>query len=131
MTYQCPFCRIDFDATAVRRPSGISGPSYCPNCEGRVRVVLPHGKYVVIVALLIAFAALVVLHIKTILGFAIGIPLIWLPLSMYLNALSFRYKPPVLRKWEPSDEHHYRSLFEWLYERNRAPEIFDDKKKEP
>jgi hypothetical protein len=78
---------------------------------------------------LIAFGALALLRIKTILGFAIGIPLIWLPVSMYLNVLSFRYKPPVLRKWEPRDEHHYRSFFEWLYERNQIPEMFGDKKK--
>jgi hypothetical protein len=94
--------------------------------------VLPYGKYVAVVALLIACAALAVMHVKSILGIAIGIALIWVPLSMYLNVLSFRYKPPMLKKWEPPKERHYRSFLEWMYERNqiRAPEMPDENKKD-
>jgi len=131
LTYKCPICVTDFEATAIRRPSGISGPSYCPNCQGRVRVVLPNSKYAAIIALLIAWVVLALLGVRSVFGVVIGTVLIWIPLSLYLNAVSFRYKSPVLKKWEPRRERRFRSFFEWLYERDqiRAPELPDEDKK--
>jgi len=95
-------------------------------------VVLPYGKYAAIIALLVAWAVLALLRVRSVLGFAIGTVLIWTPLSLYLNTLTFHYKPPFLKKWEPRKQRHYRSFFEWLYERNqiRAPEMRDENKKD-
>ncbi len=90
-------------------------------------MVLPYGKHAAIIAVFVAWGILAVLRVRSILGFAIGTILIWIPLSMYLNALFFRYKPPILKKWEPRKQRHIRSFFEWLYERDKPPEMFDKK----
>jgi hypothetical protein len=91
-------------------------------------VVLPYGKYAAIIAFLLALFFLALFRVRSILGFAIGTVLIWIPLSMYLNALTFRYKPPFLKKWEPRKQRHFRSFFEWLYERDAPPELFDKRR---
>jgi len=94
-------------------------------------VVLPNSKYAAIIALLIAWVVLALLGARSVFGVVIGTVLIWIPLSLYLNALSFRYKSPVLKKWEPRRERRFRSFFEWLYERDqiRAPELPDEDNK--
>ena len=130
MTYRCPICLIDFDSAAILQPSGVSGPSYRPNCQGRVRVILPYGKYAAIIALLLAWTVLAFMHVRSLFGIVFGTVLIWIPLSLFLNAITFRYKAPILKKWEPRKERkgrHYRSLFEWLYERDKPPDMFNKK----
>jgi hypothetical protein len=63
------------------------------------------------------------LQVRTIIGFTIGIVLIWFPLSLYLNALAMQRKPLTLRKYKPGR----RTFSEWLHERNRLPDIFDQR----
>jgi hypothetical protein len=67
------------------------------------------------------------MHVRSLPGIVFGTVLIWVPLSLFLNAITFRYKAPILRKWEPRKERHYRSFFQWLYERDRPPETFNKK----
>lgn len=128
MNYQCPICFAEFDAFALQRLSGVSGPSYCPSCKGRVRVLLPYGKPVAVIALLMAWGILALMRVKTVSGIIIGTILIWLPLSLYMNVLLFRYKAPTLMKWEPPKQRRYRSFFEWLYDRDAPPELIDKRK---
>jgi hypothetical protein len=42
--YQGSIYLTDFDDTAIRGPLCVTWPSYCPNCQGRVRLALPQGK---------------------------------------------------------------------------------------
>lgn len=92
-------------------------------------MALPYSKHAAIFALLLAWGILALLHVKSILGFVAGTVLIWIPLSLYLNASSFRYKTPILKKWEPRRQRRYKSFFEWLYERDRPPHTFDKRDK--
>ena len=78
-------------------------------------------------AVLVAWGILAVFRVRSILGFAIGTAVLWIPLSMYFNALLFRHKPPFLEKWEPHKQHHFKSLFEWRHERDRPLSLFDKK----
>jgi len=137
MTYKCPACGEEFDVRALQQPAGIGGGSYCPRCNVRVYVSLPYGRSVALISLLIAFASLELLHIKTLIGFIIGTILIWLPLSMLLNAWSARLRPPSLKKWPPrsveilrkwprkNGRPRRRTFFEWLYEREAPQDLID------
>jgi hypothetical protein len=90
-------------------------------------VSLPYGKHAAIIAVLVAWGILAAFRVRSILGFAIGTVLIWIPLSMYLNALLFRYKLPFLKKWVPRKQRHFRSYFEWQHKRDEPPTLFDKK----
>jgi DNA-directed RNA polymerase subunit RPC12/RpoP len=131
LNYKCPICGHQFDAAALKRPTGITGASYCPNCDGRVRIFLPYARFVAAFSFLIALSILRILHVRTILAYMVDSILIWIPVSLFLNALSTRYKPAVLKKLIPRAPRR-RTFFEWLYERDqiRAPEMFDKDKKD-
>ena len=81
-----------------------------------------YGRLVAIVSLLIAIGTLVLLHVRSIVMFAVGIVLIWVPLSLYLKLASARYWPPTLKRWE---ERRRRTFFEWLYDRDAPRDMFD------
>jgi DNA-directed RNA polymerase subunit RPC12/RpoP len=77
MSYKCPICGYEFDAAALRSPTGITGGSYCPNCEGRVRIFFPCARFVAVCSFLIALGVLRILHVHTILTYIVGSILIW------------------------------------------------------
>jgi hypothetical protein len=54
-------------------------------------------------------------------AFVIGTILVWIPVSMSLNFALMRVKPLTLKKWKP----RRRTFFEWLYDRDAPPEMFD------
>ena len=124
MMYRCPFCDHDFDAVELRQPAGLGGGSYCPKCQERVRISFPYGGLVAFVSVLIAIGILALAHVRTIFGYVIGTVLIWIPLSLALNAATVRFKVPTLKKWKQ----RRRTFFEWLYERDTPPELIDKRR---
>jgi DNA-directed RNA polymerase subunit RPC12/RpoP len=124
MTYKCPHCEKDFGVAELQQPGGIGGGSYCPRCGGRVYVSFAYGGIVAVISLLIAIGILALFRVTSIIGFAIGIILIWVPLSLYLNAMSIRYKPATLKKWKE----RRRTFFEWLYDRDAPHDMFDKRR---
>ena len=120
MTYKCPTCGDEFDASALQHPGGMGGGLYCPKCHERVYVSIAYGRAVGIVSLLISAAVLAFLNVKNIVAFVIGTALIWIPVSMFLNAWSTRFKPPSLKKWKQ----RRRTFFEWLYDRDAPKDLF-------
>ena len=130
MQVQCPTCSEQFNLAALERPGGITGGAHCPKCHQRVKYCPPYERLVAILSLLIAWGILFAYHVHSILGFIIGTVLIWLPVSLYLNAMSIRFKPPTLKQWKPRRRKpRRRTFFEWLYERNTLPDIFDQRKR--
>jgi prepilin signal peptidase PulO-like enzyme (type II secretory pathway) len=129
VTYHCPVCGHEFDAVDLQRPAGIGGGSYCPKCQERLRVSFPYSRNVAVVSLLLAIAALLVMRVTSVLWFVGGIAVLWLAISLLLNAYSTRFKPPTLKKWKPRTR---KTFFEWLYERDqiRAPKMNDPDKKD-
>jgi len=92
-------------------------------------VSFAYGGIVAVVSLLIAIGALALSHVRSIVGFIIGIILIWIPLSLCLNAHSVRYKPPTLKKWKVRRKTgRRRTFFEWLYDRDAPRDIFDKRR---
>ena len=124
MTYRCPWCGHNFDASELQQPAGIGGGSYCPKCQNRVYLSFAYQRTSALISLLIAVGILALLHTRNVLGFLIGAILIWIPVSMFLNVMSSRYRAPKLKRWKPRRR---RTFFEWLYERDEPPELFDTK----
>ena len=120
MTYKCPTCGHEFDASALQHPAGMGGGLYCPKCQERVNVSMPYGRAVALISLVISVALLELLNVKNIVAFVIGTALIWIPVSMFLNAWSARLKPPYLKKWKAGR----RSLFQWLYDKDEPRDLF-------
>ena len=121
VTYKCPICGKDFAAAELQQPHGITGGSYCPHCWGRVYVSFAYGRFVAVISLLAAIGLLALFHVTSIIGFAVGIILIWIPLSLFLNVMSVRYKPPTLKKWKE----RRKTFYEWLYDRDAPRDLFD------
>jgi len=97
MLLHCPICGEDCDSTDFRVEPGTGGGLRCPKCQELLSFSYPYGWRVAIASVLIAWAILVLLHVRTILGFAFGTVLIWIPLSLFLNTASARIRPITLR----------------------------------
>jgi hypothetical protein len=121
MLLQCPACGESFDLSALQKPGGMGGGCYCPKCQERVYLSSHYSRGVGIVSLLIALGGLTLAGVRTVDGLLLGTALIWVPLSLFLNAATMNIKPPILRKWKP----RRRTFFEWLYDRDKPPELFD------
>lgn len=96
--------------------------SFCPHCHERFAISGP-SKAVAIAALIIALGFLALVGIRSTIGLVLGSALLWVPISLFLSVASARRKGVVLRKWKP----RRRTFFEWLYERDSTPELFDKK----
>jgi hypothetical protein len=129
LRYHCPYCGHDFDAVDLQLPAGVSGGSYCPKCQERVRVSFPYAGIVAVVSLLLAVGLLLLLKVTSVLWFVVGTAALWIPISLSLKIYSVRFKPPTLNKWKDRTQ---RTFFEWLYERDRirAPKMSDSDRKD-
>lgn len=83
----------------------------------------PHTRLVFLVSFLLAIGVLFFFHVRSIFWTPIGAALLAIPISLYLNVWSSRFKRATFKKWQP----RRRTFFEWLYERDKAPEMFDKK----
>jgi len=120
MLVKCPTCGISFDLVTRERPGGVSGGSFCPHCHERFAITGP-GKPVAIAALIIALGSLALVGVRSIIGLVLGSAVLWIPISLFLGAAAMRTKGVVLKKWKP----RRRTFFEWLYERDSTPDLFD------
>ena len=121
MTVQCPSCARSFEL-AERETGGISTGFYCPKCHERFVIPGP-SREVAIKSLVIAAVVWTVIGIRSIIGLIVGSVLLWIPISIFLNAGEMRRKGVVLRKWKA----RRRTFFEWMYERDSTPELFSKK----
>jgi hypothetical protein len=123
-TYSCPACGESLQPAELQQPAGIGGGTYCPKCHARVYVSFPHSILVAVLALLLAIGALLVMRVTSLLWFIVGSLVLWVPISMFMNIYSTRFKQATLKKWKPRKPRR-RTFFEWLYERDKPPEMFD------
>src|SRR5271168_4413238 len=118
--YPCPYCEHSLQQIDLEQPAGLTGGMYCPKCHGRVYLTTGLGKYVAAASFAIGFTLLWLFHVRSIATLIIGTVVLALPISLFLNFESARFRPVTLRKWR---ERESRTFFEWLYERNspRSP----------
>lgn len=122
---KCPICGSLLTMATLRVEPGTGGAVRCPNCQELLQFSKPYSKFVAILSLLISIGVLALIRVQTLLGFAIGIPLIWIPLSLLMNVASLRIKPPTLQKHKAPP----RSFFQWLYDRDTLPDLFDKRRR--
>jgi hypothetical protein len=124
VTHSCPFCGNDIDAVDLQQPGGVGGGTYCPNCHEQVYVSFAYPRLVAIISLFMATGAMLLMKVASVFWFVVGTAMLWIPISLFLNAYSSRFKPPTLKKWRPRTR---RTFFELLYERDeiRAPKMPD------
>jgi hypothetical protein len=95
---------------------------YCPKCQARVYFSFPYSKLVALLSLLLAIGSLLLVRVTSLPWFIAGTVVLWVPISMFLNIYSTRFKRTSLKKWKPRAT---RTFFEWFYERDKPPEMFD------
>lgn len=95
---------------------------YCPKCQARVYVSSPYPKLVAVLSLLLAVGALLLMRVTSVIWLVAGTLVLWVPISMSLNLYTLQFKRSTLKKWQPRKR---RTFFEWLYERDKPPEMFD------
>jgi hypothetical protein len=120
MLVRCPTCGNSFDLAAREQPGGIAGGTFCPQCHERFAISGP-SKAVAVASLIIALGTLALVGVRSIVGLFLGSVLLWIPISLFLNVATMRSKGVVIRKWRP----RRRTFFEWLYERDSTPVLFD------
>jgi hypothetical protein len=127
--YVCPACGEALEPAELQQPAGIGGGTYCPKCDERVYVSSPYPKLVAFLSLLLATGILLLMRVTSVIWFVAGTFVLWVPISLFLNLYSTKFKRSTLKKWQPRKR---RTFFEWLYERGqiRAPEMFDKDKKD-
>jgi hypothetical protein len=116
MRYRCPHCGEELELSDLQQTGGFAGGLYCPKCQERITLSYPHSKLVAVVSLLLAIGILVIMHVRSIPWFAVGVVVLWIPISLALNFYSTKYKLPTLEKWK---ERTHKTFFEWLYERDQ------------
>jgi hypothetical protein len=125
MFVTCPTCGTSFDLADRERPGGLTGGSYCPHCHEQFSLPGPSVP-VAIGSLLLSLGALAAIGVRSVLGLVVGSMLLWVPISLFWNASEMGRKGVVLRKWKPLMR---RTFSDWLYERNKPPELFDKEKR--
>ena len=100
----------------------MTSGSFCPHCHERFAISGP-SKAVATASLTIALGILVLVGVRSIIGIVLGSALLWIPVSLFLNVASVRREGVLLREWKP----RRKTFFEWLYERDSTPELFDKK----
>ena len=120
MGYRCPACEEGLELSDLERTGGFAGGLYCPKCQQRITLSYPYSKLVAVASLLFAIGILVIMHVRSVAWFSVGIVVLWIPISLFLNFYFTKYKLPRLEKWK---ERTHKTFFEWLYERDqiRAP----------
>ena len=98
MRLRCPICNKEIDSTALRMEWGPGGGFRCPFCQEPVRISQPYRGLNAVLSLLIALGILITLGVRTIGTLLFLSALIWIPVSLFLNAAASRIKPPTLKR---------------------------------
>lgn len=75
-----------------------------------MRVHFPYAWLAVALAVVIAFGSLIAFHVRSALWLGFGTALLWIPISVLLNAYLARFRPPALKEWTA----RRRTFFELL-----------------
>jgi hypothetical protein len=110
MLLRCPICNNEVDSTALRMEWGAGGGYHCPVCNEPVRISLPYRIHVALLSLVIAVGILIVLRVRNPVAFLFLTAVIWVPISLLLNAASSRIKPPKLKAQRPPYGRHAYDL---------------------
>jgi uncharacterized membrane protein len=106
-------------------PSSGGGRT-CSNCKGAVRYSQPYRVSRVAASALIAAGIVRVTGVRNLSTFCITTLILWVPVSLFLNAYLIHYIPLFLVPWKP--RHDTKTIYEVVNEKNATIELFNNKK---
>ena len=128
MVIECPLCKTFVDTSNLTRFTGSGGGVTCPNCKGAVRFSQPYRVLRVAASALIAAGIVRIAGVRNLPTFFITTLILWVPVSLFLNAYLIHYIPLFLVPWKP--RHHTKTIYEVVNEKNATIELFDNKKEQ-
>jgi len=126
MVIECPLCKTFVDTANLTPIPSSGGGRTCPNCNGAVRYTQPYRVLRVAASAVIAAGIVRVAGVRNLPTFCITTLILWVPVSLFLNAYLIHYIPLVLVPWKP--RLHTKTIYESANERNATIELFDNKK---
>jgi hypothetical protein len=91
---------------------GRGGGYHCPLCNGPVRIVQAYRLPITILSLVLPAGFLAVVGVHSAVGLVILSCVIWIPLSLALNATASRFKPLSLTKRRSGSDPRDYQLFD-------------------
>ena len=126
MVIECPFCKTFVDTSNLTPIPSSGGGRTCPNCKGAVQYAQPYRVLRVAASALIAATIVKVAGVRNLPTFFITTLILWVPVSLFLNAYLVHYIPLFLVPWTP--RRHIKTIYEVVNEKNATIELFDNKK---
>jgi len=126
MVIECPLCKTFVDTANLTPIPSSGGGRTCPNCNGAVRYTQPYRVLRVAASAVIAAGIVRVAGVRNLPTFCITTLILWVPVSLFLNAYLIHYIPLVLVPWK--QRLHTKTIYESANERNATIELFDNKK---
>ena len=93
MVIECPFCKTFVDTSNLTPIPSSGGGRTCPNCKGAVQYAQPYRVLRVAASALIAAAIVRVAGVRNLPTFCITTLILWVPVSLFLNAYLIHYIP--------------------------------------
>lgn len=123
VTLQCPYCKGKLDTLELRVVEGSRGGMLCPRCSQTVHFVQPYPLLRFTASFLISGSIVAMVGVKNLFALAVAALILWVPVSLLLNAYLVHSLPLRLKPWQaPAPA---KSLFEALNEKNATLEIFN------
>lgn len=126
MVIECPLCKSFVDTSNLTPIPNGGGGTTCPNCKAAVRFAQPYRLLRIAASGLIAVTIVRVAGVRNLPIFCIAALILWIPVSLFLNAYLVHYIPLSLVPWKP--RHRTKTIYEITNEKNATIELFDNKK---
>jgi len=83
----CPHCDREIDTRNIRMEFGRNNAPKCPKCGGLVRPYRPYKRVVSVSSLVLGVLTMEFFGVKSVIWFALGVVMLWLPFALGLNIL--------------------------------------------
>ena len=129
MTLRCPLCDGSVDTFELQRLPGTAGGLECPRCGKALRFYQPYLVLRTAISVSISAAILWIAGVRNVPILLVGTFILWIPISLVLNASFVRFIPLTLAPYKPRNRIRSKTLVELANERNATIELFEKKKK--
>jgi hypothetical protein len=126
---RCPLCDGAVDTSELQRLPGTAGGLECPNCGKALRFHQPYLALRTAISVSISAAILWIAGVRNVPIFLAGTFILWIPISLVLNAYLIHVFPLVLVAYKPRNRTRSKTLVELANERNATIELFEKKQK--
>ncbi len=126
---RCPLCDGSVDTSELQRLPGTAGGLECPRCGKVFRFHQPYLVLRTVISISISVGILWIAGVRNIPIFLVGTFILWIPISLVLNAYLILVIPLVLVPYKPRNRIRSKTFVELANERNATIELFEKKQK--